>query len=57
MPLVCILSNVKMVNFISVSPCSEATEMAQWIKVPVTKLDDLSSIPGSHMVGKESQLP
>jgi hypothetical protein len=36
------------------------TRLARWLsreKHPVADTDDLSSIPGSHMVGEESQLP
>lgn len=30
-----------------------AAETAQWIKVPVAMLDDLTSIPGAHVVERE----
>lgn len=31
-----------------------ATEMAQWIETSVAKTDDLSSLPGTHMVEEKN---
>lgn len=33
-----------------------AGERAQWIKVLVDKLDDLNSIPGTHVIPKRNPL-
>lgn len=35
---------------------SRAEEMTQWVKVPVTKLDDLSSNPRTHTVEGDNGL-
>lgn len=33
--------------------CIRAGKMAQWIKVLVAKIDDLNSIPGTHVKGED----
>lgn len=34
-----------------------ASEMAQWVKVSAAKCADLSSLPGTHAVEDEEELP
>lgn len=34
-----------------------ARELVQWVKVPIVKLDDLSSILKTHTAKGKSQLP
>lgn len=34
-----------------------ACEMAQWVEAPAAKPDDLSSVPTTHRVKRENQLP
>lgn len=32
----------------------KAGKMAQWVEVPATKPNDLSSTPGTHMMGEDN---
>lgn len=36
---------------------AQADEMARWVKVPTSKPDDVTSIPGTHMVERHNQDP